>query len=160
MIVWFSLYIVMLLNLTLFDQYFGRRSLMLYVEDNMPLKQYFELNFNIIPFATINNFFIALKNNNLTSSYFFYNIFGNIIAFMPMAFFIPRLFKKIDKWYKFLIITSVFIVFIEIMQIILMTGSFDIDDYILNILGAFFLYMILNNKIIKKYLDKFLYLKC
>ncbi len=157
--VWFILYIIMLLNLTLFDQYFGRTGIAMISNNAEQFKEYLELNFNIIPFATINNYILALKNNNLTNSTFIYNIFGNILAFAPLAFFLPRLFKSMDKWYKFFILTSIFIIFIETMQMITMSGSFDIDDYILNILGAIILYIIINNKSLKKHIDNFVYLK-
>ena len=40
-----------------------------------------------------------------------------------------------------------------------MSGSFDVDDYILNIIGAIITYILINNVIIKKYLDKFIYLE-
>lgn len=156
--IWFSLYIIMLLNLTLFDQYFGRQSMNFISYNSISLKDYLNSNFNIIPFATINNYILALKNNNLSNLNFIYNIFGNLLAFAPLALFLPRLFKSMDKWYKFFIITSVFIILIETMQMITMSGSFDIDDYILNILGAIITYIILNNKTIKKHIDKFLYL--
>lgn len=156
--IWFLLYITMLLNLTLFDKYFGR-GVTLNIKDPNQIKDYLAFNFNIIPFATISNYILALKNNNLSDLNFIYNIFGNILAFMPLAFFIPRLFKKINKWYKFFLITSLIIITIEFFQMLTMSGSFDIDDYILNIFGSMIAYLILNNKKLKVYIDKFIYLK-
>ncbi len=156
--VWFILYVIMLLNLTLFDKYFGR-GITLNVKDAMQIKDYFDYNFNIVPFATINNYLLAFKNNNLSDLNFIYNIFGNILAFMPMAFFLPRQFKFIDKWYKFFIITSIIIIIIECLQMLTMSGSFDVDDYILNIFGALILYIVLNIKVIKQVITKFVYLE-
>lgn len=157
MIVWFSLYIIMLLNLTLFDKYFGRSGEILYLSDKMTIQSYFETNFNIIPFETIDNYFLAIKNNNLLMENFLYNIAGNILAFMPFAFFLPRLFKKVDCFYKFFLLVSLFILLIEVLQMITMSGSFDIDDYILNILGASLFYGIINNTFLRKYIDKIIY---
>lgn len=156
--IWFLLYIIMVLNLTLFDKYFGREGVSLYLNSNVDIKDIFNDSFNIIPFATINNYFLALKNGNLTNTIFIYNIFGNLVAFMPLAFFLPRIFRNIDKWYKYFIVVSVFIIFIEISQYVMMTGSFDIDDYILNILGAMIIYIFINNQKISEGIDKFLYL--
>lgn len=156
--IWFTLYSIMLLNLTLFDKYFGR-GVTLNISDSNQIKDYLQLNFNIIPFATINNYILALKNHNLSDINFIYNIFGNLLAFMPMALFLPREFKKIDKWYKFFLLTSGIIICIEGMQMLTLSGSFDIDDYILNITGAMLLYIAVNNKFIKKYIDKCIYLK-
>ncbi len=154
--IWFSLYLIMLLNLTLFDQYFGRQSMNFISNNTITIKDYLNNNFNIIPFATINNYILALKNNNLSNLNFIYNIFGNLLAFAPLALFLPRLFNSMDKWYKFFIITSIFIFFIETMQMVTMSGSFDIDDYILNITGSIITYCIVNNKKIKKYIDSFI----
>ena len=156
--IWFIIYIIMLLNLTLFDKYFGR-GITLNISDATRVKDYFTYNFNIIPFATINNYFLAFKNNNLSNLNFIYNIFGNLLVFAPMALFLPRQFPKINKWYKFFLITSIIIILIEFLQMLTMSGSFDVDDYILNIIGAIITYILINNVIIKKYLDKFIYLE-
>ena len=77
--IWFSLYLIMLLNLTLFDQYFGRQSMNFISNNTITIKDYLNNNFNIIPFATINNYILALKNNNLSNLNFIYNIFGNLV---------------------------------------------------------------------------------
>lgn len=57
--IWFSLYLIMLLNLTLFDQYFGRQSMNFISNNTITIKDYLNNNFNIIPFATINNYFLT-----------------------------------------------------------------------------------------------------
>ena len=151
--IWFLLYVVMLLNLTLFDNYFGRNGGVLYAYDPYSIKHYFKYSFNIIPFKTINNYLLAFRNSNISMSNLSYNILGNFIAFMPLAFFLPRVFKN-EKWYVYFIFTSICIFFVETMQLITNCGSFDIDDYILNISGFVIMYMLLNNKYSKKGLDK------
>ena len=65
---------------------------------------------------------------------------------MPLALFIPILFKKIDNTKKFLISILCVTLGIELIQFITFTGSCDIDDVILNTLGAFIMYKILNIK--------------
>lgn len=157
MCVWFLLYVIMLLNLTLFDKYFGRSGAALYLSDRVVVQNYFEANMNLIPFATIQNYIVALKNHNLMMTDFMYNIFGNLFAFMPFAFFIPRLFPKIDKWYQIFFLISGCILFVETMQMVLMSGSFDIDDYILNIVGAMLFYFVICRPTSKKIIDRFLY---
>lgn len=159
LVIWFVLYIIMLLNLTLFDKYFGREGMVLYLNSGIDITDVTNRAFNIIPFNTVNNYFLALKNGNLTNMTFIYNIFGNLIAFMPFALFLPRIFKSVDKWYKYFIIVSILIVVIEISQYVMMSGSFDIDDYILNIIGSMLMYFIINSRILKNAIDKFLYLK-
>lgn len=157
--IWFALYIVMLLNLTLFDEYFGRTGIAMISNNTSTIRKYLTENFNIVPFATINNYIIALKNHNLTITSFIYNIFGNLLAFAPFAFFLPRLFKSIDKIYKFIILTSIFIISIETLQMFTQSGSFDVDDYILNLLGSLIVYFIINCKLLKEKIDYFIYQK-
>ncbi len=158
--IWFTLYIIMVLNVTLFDQYFGRN----YASYNLVMpydaervRYRFFTKANLVPFKTIINFCKSISKGIITKDYFARNIFGNLIAFMPLAFFLPRLFKK-SKWYFNFIIVSLFIFFIEIMQFVLNSGSCDIDDYILNIVGMIFMYILINNKYIYKFISKLLFL--
>lgn len=157
--IWFLLYVVMLFNLTLFDKYFGREGVSLYLIDLDYIKNYFEYSFNVVPFSTVNNYLLALRNGNLALGDFIYNIFGNLIAFCPFALFLPRIFKKTEKWYYYFLIVSLIILFVEIMQLLMLTGSFDIDDYILNIVGSMLCYFILKVKFVKKIFDKILCLE-
>ena len=69
---------------------------------------------------------------------------------MPLALFIPLLFNKINNSKKFLISILFITLGIELIQFITFTGSCDIDDIILNTLGAFIMYKILNINEIKK----------
>lgn len=154
---WFVLYIIMIFNLTLFDSYFGRSGGILYSYDPVSFKNYFTYSFNIIPFKTINNYLLAFHNGNLTKLNLFYNIGGNIIAFMPLGFFLPRVFKE-EKWYVYFIFASLCIIFVEAMQLVTNSGSFDIDDYILNIFGFVIIYLLLNNKFIRDKIDRALML--
>ena len=84
------------------------------------------------------------------------NVFGNIVCLMPLALFIPILFKKINNTKKFLIVILCVTLGIELVQFITYTGSCDIDDIILNTLGAFIMYKIINitdiNNLIKNIL--------
>ena len=48
----------------------------------------------------------------------------------------------------------IIVVIVEILQFILLTGSCDIDDVILNVLGACVAYKLFNIKIIKNVIAK------
>ena len=72
-LIWFVLYIIMLLNLTLFDKYFGREGVSIYLINLNYFEEYFKSSFNIIPFSTINNYLLALRNGNLAVGDFIYN---------------------------------------------------------------------------------------
>lgn len=67
---------------------------------------------------------------------FFINVFGNVIAFMPMGFFQPLLAKRL--WRGAFVVLNCFIVslFVETIQLIFKIGCFDVDDLLLNTLGG------------------------
>lgn len=137
--VFFILYLILLITLTLFDNMWGR---------NISLAPGKIQNINLTPFKTIVEY-IKEFNSLYSTKQVLLNLFGNFIAFMPFAFFLPLLFKKLDKFKNFFLTTSVLIIFIEIIQLITSTGRFDIDDYILNIIGAVIMYGIFKIKSIK-----------
>ncbi|QQK08509.1 VanZ family protein [Miniphocaeibacter halophilus] len=120
---------------------------------------YIKNNYNLKPFAIIKYYILGFNNKVLSFSNMFYNIFGNLIIFMPFGFFIYILFDNMKEFKNYFITMSIIIIFIEIMQVLTMTGFMDIDDYILNITGAIITYLFLNNKTIKNILKKFYIIK-
>ena len=72
------------------------------------------------------------------------NIGGNILIFVPFGFLIPMSSKnKVTR--NFFVVTLLAMMFsgvIEVIQIITKVGAFDIDDIILNTLGAITGYII------------------
>lgn len=88
---------------------------------------------NIIPFKEMFRF-------SLGSKMFFKNVFGNIILFLPYGFFLSY-FVKLKK-VKIIFALSLFVSFIvEIIQYRI-GRVFDVDDILLNILGAIIGYYI------------------
>ena len=77
---------------------------------------------------------------------FLYNIVGNLVALIPLSIIIllkDEKNKSIKKQFLFLSISSFMI---EFFQLLYSAGSFDIDDYILNVLGPI-LFILLINKL-------------
>lgn len=107
---------------------------------------YIDNSVNLIPFKTIIEYVQKIFTSLLDTSTIFLNLFGNMACLMPLALFIPMLFKKIDNTKKFLISVLCVTLGIELIQFITFTGSCDIDDVILNTLGAFIMYKILSIK--------------
>ena len=64
------------------------------------------------------------------------NLFGNLLLFFPVGFYLPFLAKKARKIGIYITILATVIIAIEIIQLITMSGSLDIDDFILNFAGA------------------------
>ena len=142
--IFFGLYLLLLVTLTLFDSIWGRNGVNL-VNANINYKQYFESTINLVPFKTIMMYIKQFDSMYDTRTVLF-NLLGNIIALMPMAFFLPILFKKQNKFRNFVLTITGIILLIEFLQLITSSGRFDIDDLILNLSGALIMYGIIKIK--------------
>lgn len=102
---------------------------------------------NIIPFKEMFRYDVG--------TYLFYkNILGNLLLFVPYGFFVGY-FLNINKSYIIFILSAIASVSTEITQLYI-GRIFDVDDIILNVVGALFGYLIyriiinFNNKIPEK----------
>lgn len=104
---------------------------------NMFSKEYLQNFCNIVPFSTIMDFFNKSAQGYLNTKILITNILGNIFIFVPYGFFLPMIFGDKFKSLKKFILVMIAIVFaVEVIQFITGLGSFDVDDIILNTLGA------------------------
>ena len=110
---------------------------------------------NIIPFATIIDYISNLFSNNINTSIVIINLGINLLLFAPMGFFIPILFEnKIKNIKQFGVLMIIITIFVEIVQFITYSGGADIDDIILNTIGAIIVYMLMKTKFVKNLLKK------
>lgn len=144
--IYFLLYLLLLITLTLFDAEWGRHGIHLNFHFN-----FLSSTINLIPFKTI-RMYIEGFNSLYSTKQILLNLFGNVIALMPMAFFLPFLFKKQNKFRNFIFTIFAIVFFIEFMQFVTSSGNFDIDDFILNILGASIMYGILKIRSINNFI--------
>lgn len=156
LIIYLSIYTITIITLTLFDEIFGRNGLIIIKWDRELLNLYMRQSFNIIPFKTINLFINGYIKGYVTTKSFIINILGNIGAFMPYGIFVPLIFKRVNKFYKFLLLMILIVVMIELLQFITLSGSCDIDDLILNVMGASVVYFICRINFIKNLINKIL----
>ncbi len=73
------------------------------------------------------------------------NLAGNVLAFLPLGFFLPIVFKRISGMLSAVIVTILTSITAEVIQFALNVGGFDVDDILLNTLGGaigFLLYKI------------------
>jgi glycopeptide antibiotics resistance protein len=92
--------------------------------------------YNLLPFRNLYDFLTAPVK---TTDYFIIilkNILGNIVLFLPFGFFLPALFSKCANFKKFFLITLLTLFIVELLQFLTMLGAFDINDIVLNLLGA------------------------
>lgn len=64
------------------------------------------------------------------------NLFGNVIAFVPFGMFLPYLWKKAKKLLPTIFAGFLLSLFVELTQLVSHRGSFDVDDLLLNTIGA------------------------
>ena len=83
------------------------------------------------------------------------NLLGNVICFIPFGFVIPILTRKQTALRMFLLSMSASVL-VELLQLVSMLGSFDVDDITLNTLGGVIGYVlfIIGRGIVRRYLRK------
>lgn len=148
-VLYFALYIVMIVNFTLFAGYFGR-AVDLGSVNLESVKSYAAEHTNFVPFQTVTEYYRGYRNGNVNPLIAATNILGNVFAFVPFAFFMPLLLSSMKKFWNFFIFIGVFVIIIELLQLVLMTGAFDIDDFLLNVTGATVFYGIFKTPPLKK----------
>ena len=117
-------------------------------------REHFE-TINIIPFSTIIGYIYGLLFEDVSTSIVIVNLVTNLLLFAPMGFLIPLLFKnRITNIKQFIILIIILSLFVEILQFITYSGSTDIDDIILNTIGAIIIYALMKTKLVKKILEK------
>ena len=151
----FALYLYLLLSLTLFD------AAMRLTGDRFPASElsqreyYMKWYVNFRPFESIYNVYIrGLMKGYVSVHYTLLNLLGNLGAFMPLAFFLPIFCKAMKKWYVFLPTVILCVAAVEGVQLLLMVGSCDVDDLILNAGGAFLLFLLLHIPPLRRFCDR------
>lgn len=153
-VILFVLYLLILADFTLVDETLGRNVFNILSWNETEFFDYVNNNTNLIPFETVELFINGYFNNKLTLLDMLGNIFGNLAAFMPFDFFVPLIFKGINRWYKLMSVVLPSVIAVELLQFVFLTGSSDIDDVILNSMGALIMYAVLRSKPISRALSK------
>lgn len=111
--------------------------------------------YNLIPFKTIGEYFAGNKGFLIASI----NISGNILLLVPLGFLFAVCIPNLNRLQ--IIALSIFSgLAIELMQVVLKVGIFDIDDVMLNALGAILgVFIFYSAKASRKYISlKYLYI--
>ena len=132
----FILFVFLLARLTLVDSYFGRGGRMGSIFAPGAFEQYSLNSLNLTPFRTIRRYTVAMTSKAATFGAIFLNLAGNAAALAPFAFFLPLLFRAQKNFFVFLLTVAGAALAIELLQLTLMVGVCDIDDLLLNTLGA------------------------
>ena len=117
-IIVFIYYVILLFNMVVFARYNSIDS------------------YNLIPFKSIVDIF-----KNGTTYEVIINIFGNLLVFMPLEYFLIELFKVKRLPINFILLFGI-ILLIEVFQYVFKVGVLDIDDLILCTFGMMLFYII------------------
>ena len=90
--------------------------------------------YNLVPLKEITRYFRYYRT--LGMPLFLINIVGNMVAFMPFGFFLPIISRRSRKWYNTVSFGLIFSLILETLQLIFKVGRFDVDDMLLNTVGA------------------------
>lgn len=138
--IFLALYLLLFATLTLFDPLWGRNGG--FVSWNKELfEMYVQNSLNLVPFKTVLQYFYRGTINQ-----FVVNIVGNLVCLMPLGILLPLNFEKQRRTGIFLMTCVLIVSAVEILQFATLSGSCDIDDLILNVGGAFLIYLFTKNK--------------
>lgn len=88
---------------------------------------------NFVPFATIRHQLHLLGGP--WTRFAVVNLLGNVVMFLPLGL-LPALWIRQRKLGWYLLTVGLLIVIVEAVQVFCRVGSGDVDDWILNMLGA------------------------
>ena len=120
-IIVFIYYVILLFNMVVFARYNSIDS------------------YNLIPFKSIVDIF-----KNGTTYEVIINIFGNLLVFMPLEYFLIELFR-VKKFSTNFILSFGIILLIELFQYVFKVGVLDIDDLIICVLGMILFFIVYSN---------------
>ena len=118
----FLLYLALLSYLMFFSEDFGRTN-----TDR-------GYAYNLVPFKEISRF--VTYYDILGMEALIINLVGNVAAFMPFGFFMPVVSRRSRGPVRIILLGFGFSLMLETIQLVFRVGSFDVDDLILNTLGA------------------------
>ena len=94
-------------------------------------------NRNLKPFFTIGNYLWVVfhSSNAYLVRHCFINLAGNVLLFIPVGFLLPKVSKALRNFFRFFLLCFVVMLAVELLQLVTLLGSFDVDDLILNLSG-------------------------
>ena len=93
---------------------------------------------NLIPFSSMGSMLRALWHHPYPAVFWtvVYNIGGNIAMFVPLGFFLSTLFPKCRRFWRCMGTVATIMSVVELCQLFTLRGFCEVDDVILNLIGA------------------------
>ena len=119
----FLLYIAALIYFLFFSESYGRAG--------FAGREY---HYNVVPFREIKRFWIYREQLGVFAVVT--NLLGNVVGFVPFGFILPLIVRRARGFFLITLLGFALSLFVEVVQLITKVGCFDVDDLILNTLGA------------------------
>lgn len=123
----FVVYLILLFYLLFFSEKMGR---------TVGSEEY---RYNLTLFKEIRRFYNIIGTH---PKLFWLNIAGNVVAFMPFGFLLPRLREKKTNIFLAGLFSFELSLLVEVLQLVFRLGCFDVDDLLLNTVGGILGYVI------------------
>ena len=120
---------------------------MRHAASDMPLTEYVRQNTNFIPLFSFYVLYTTPYISYRVLVPFGVNLAGNLLLFTPWGVLLPMLDKRFCSAKRFFLLTACVIIAVELLQLVFKVGVCDIEDFILNILGAAAGWMIIRKKV-------------
>lgn len=121
----FALYSALILWLMLFAR--------LEAAQAVALGEYVQVHLELIPLSTVTGQLALAKMGNVHA---IANLGGNVLLFAPFGVLLPARFQPLRRFWRFLAVFAGSVAAVEILQLLLRVGFCDVDDLLLNALGA------------------------
>ena len=119
----FVIYVLLLVYFLFFAEIYGR--------DSFAEQDY---RYNLVLFQEIRRFWRYRHQVGFLAA--FLNLAGNVIGFWPFGFFLPVMHRRMRSGWLVTLLGFAFSLGVETVQLICKVGCFDVDDLMLNTLGA------------------------
>jgi len=116
--------------------------------------EHFDLMTNFRPLETVRLYINAIKYDYIGMEIPLSNLVGNTMLFMPMAVFLPCLFRPMQRLWLFALTMFLLLLAVEALQLLLACGSCDIDDVLLNLAGTLIVFGILKIPFVRRLLER------
>ncbi len=143
----FALYLVLLVNFLFFESSFSRGYGLIFLQSRETVSYYLDNFLNVEPFSMIRRYFHGYSIGTVSLNNFLMNIVGNFVLFMPFSFFLPIFYKKQNNFFIFFFTVALTSASAEVLQVLFMMGTGDIDDLIMNTVGACVFFVLLHTGI-------------
>jgi glycopeptide antibiotics resistance protein len=91
---------------------------------------------NLVPFHTL-----RIYLDNLGSPFWLRNLFGNLGLLFPIGLLGPIALQSLREWWRVALLALAYSATIELIQLVVPDRAADVDDVIVNVIGALLGYL-------------------